>query len=155
VRQRASGVGAAFCGVGAIALVVSTFLPWYSTPHFEGAYFDRSVGAPAYSGTFSAWSSWTNAWGSFAVVDLMLVLCGAAALAAAVVLLRRRAAARTAGFVATGAGGLGLALVIWRTIDEPGDTAEPFRIGLGSGVVVAAAALTAITAGGLFVLASD
>jgi hypothetical protein len=151
VGQPANRVAAALCGVGAVVLFASTFLHWYPPAEIEGAYFNRSVGAPAYAGSFSS-DGWANAWQAFAVVDLLLMLCVLAALAAAILLLRRPSL-QAAAWVAVGAGLAGLALVLWRTIDEPDDIV-PSGLGVGIGPVVAAAALVGVAAGGIVAAAT-
>jgi hypothetical protein len=142
VGQRANRVAAGMIGVGAVALLVSTFLHWY--PVVEGAYFNESPGAPADASVFSIGEPWFNAWEAFEWVDLLLLGCVVLGLAATAALLRGQTG-RAAGWAAVAAGVFGLALVVWRTVDGPGD----FDSAVGVGAVVAAAALVAIAAGGL------
>jgi hypothetical protein len=136
------------CGVGAVALFASLFMHWYAT--IEGAYFNRSVGAPAYGGSFSD-DGWSNAWQAFAGVDVVLAACVVVAAVAAVLLAWRRAT-RAAAVAAAVAGVTGLGLVVWRIVDQPFDFGEGFGIGVGG--VTAACALSVIAAGGVIALAS-
>jgi hypothetical protein len=146
VGQRADRVAAGMIGVGAVALFISTFLHWY--PAVEGAYFDRSTGAPADAGVFSPGEPWLNAWEAFEWTDLLLLGCVVLGLAATAALLRA-ASVRTAGWAAIAAGAFGLALVVWRTVDQPGDFGGDLGFGVGIGAVLAASALVALAAGGL------
>jgi hypothetical protein len=141
VGQRANRVAAGLTGVGAVALFVSTFLHWY--PAVEGAYFDSAPGVPDPASAFSA-GGWLNAWEAFEWIDLLLLGCVVLGLAATAALLRG-ASARTAGWAATVAGAFGLALVVWKSVDEAGDLGST----AGLGPVVAAAALVGLAAGGL------
>jgi hypothetical protein len=86
VGQRADRVAAGLCAVGAVALFASTFMNWY--PGVEGAYFNRSEGAPATAGVFSSAEPWLDAWQSFAFLDVVLALLAAASLALALILMR-------------------------------------------------------------------
>jgi len=133
-------------GVGAVALFVSTFLHWY--PMVEGAYFNRSRGVPADESVFSS-DGWLNAWEAFEWIDLLLLGCVVLGVAAAAALLRGTGGP-AAGWAATAAGVFGLALVVWKTVDRPGDfDLDLGGFGVGLGPVVAAAALVALAAGGL------
>jgi hypothetical protein len=134
-------VAAALCAVGAIVLLLSTFLDWYPEG-VEGAYFNRSVGAPADDAVFVPVGG-INAWQAFAVVDLALAVVSAVAAWAALAAFRRRSD-RVANLAATLGGAIALGLTIWRSIDEP-----LVLSGVGLGPVVAAAAATAIACGGL------
>jgi hypothetical protein len=133
-------VAASLCAIGAVALFVSTFLHWY--PVVEGAYFNRSVGAPHDRAVFGV-GAWLNAWESFAVVDLALAACVAAGLWAAATLLRRGPHVST-GATAIAAGAIGLGLVVWRLVDQPFDLSAT-----GPGPVLAACALLTIAFGGV------
>ena len=112
----------AVIGVGALALLVSTFGSWYADDlsQFTGEGF----------GIFIVYGDLPNAWESFAVVDVLLV-------AAAVIALIGR------GRIAIAAAAAGLALVLWRSVDPP-----LARVVIASAEFTAAAALLAIAAGG-------
>jgi hypothetical protein len=140
VGQRANRVAAALCGVGAVALLASTFLDWYPGV-IEGAYFNRSAGPSAFVGGSTGA---VNAWQAFAGVDLALAAVVAAGAWAGVTLIRRPSD-RLAGATAVAAGVTGLGLVIWRTFDEPLGAGT----GVGIGAVVAACAALTIAFGGV------
>ncbi|MEA2369153.1 MAG: hypothetical protein QOH38_1871 [Thermoleophilaceae bacterium] len=122
--------------VGGVALLVATFLTWYSGVNVEGAYFNRATGAPAYAGVFSAWGDGQSAWQAFAGLDVALAACAAASVVAGVSALRprprlTRPACLVAAIAAVGAG----AWTLERVFDRPGLT------GLGPGAVIGFAAL--------------
>jgi hypothetical protein len=146
VSQRKNVMAAGLCGIGALVLFASMFLHWY--PVLEGAYFDRSVGAPA-NGSFTA-GVWLNAWESFAVVDLALAACVATGLWSAATLLRR-GPHRVTGYTAIAAGAIGLGLVVWRIVDQPFELGEGGGVGVGA--VIAVAALLTIAFGGALSIA--
>lgn len=129
-------IGPAVAMVGGVALLAATFLTWYSGVNVEGAYFSRSVGAPAYAGVFSTWGDGDSAWQAFAGLDIALAACAVAAVTAgASVLLRRFGIARVACLIA-GVGGMAAgAWTLERVFDRPA------LIGLGPGAVIGFGAL--------------
>jgi amino acid transporter len=86
--------------VGAVALVVALFLPWYSLPSGER----------------------NNAWEALSVVDVILLLCAAVALLAVVVQVTQRSPALPviSSVAATFAAFLALVLVVIKVADVPG-----------------------------------
>jgi hypothetical protein len=125
--------GRALAVVGAAALFASTFAAWYGLA-VEGAYFNRSDGTTFYAPLFG---SLPNAWHTFAFVDVAL------AVTAAVAVLAALAGGRSAR-IAAGLAVAVLGLVVWRALDPPLDGAR-----IGSGLILAAASLVTIAAGGL------
>jgi len=81
--------------ISGAVLLVSLFLPWWRVP-IEGAYFDRSIGAPELGGVMD----WANlsAWEALSVTDVLLAALG---ILAVVVLLINAKAANTAPGVAS------------------------------------------------------
>jgi hypothetical protein len=97
-RGRAFDLGRVLVGIGALALIVSLFLDWYS-------------GGPGL--TFSAW-------GSFELVDLLLAALALAALYVVVAgLALRDRAPLVPDLLLRVAGPLALVLVVLAIIDEP------------------------------------
>ena len=66
--------GEKWAGLSALALVGFLFLDWFGTPAIEGAYFNRSVGAPAYAGKFSLTSDGISGWDSLGWLALALCI---------------------------------------------------------------------------------
>lgn len=124
---------------GAAALFASTFLNWFPG-RFEGAYFNRSNGAPAYSGIFSA-SAGMDAWQAFSAMDILLAALAAAVAVAA--LVGRPAAIALLAAVAVALAGV----VLYESFNPP---TEVGRL-LGPGAVVAFGSLVLIAAVGAFV----
>jgi hypothetical protein len=81
--------------ISGLVLLVSLFLPWWNLP-VEGAYFERSIGAPEFGGV----TEWANvsAWEVLSVTDVLLAALGVFAVA---VLLINAKAANTAPGVAS------------------------------------------------------
>jgi hypothetical protein len=129
--------------VGGCGLLGAMFLDWYAGLGIEGAYFNRSVGAPAYAGVFSAWGSGDNAWEAFAGLDIALaafavlaLFLGVAGLRSSAPKLRARASAAT--FLA------GLGVAGW-TLERIFD--RPELVGLGPGAVLGFAAVVVALGG--------
>lgn len=115
---------AALLGVGAVALLVSTFGAWY-VAGIQGAYFNRNIGAPA----FVLVGNLPNAWQSFRFVDLALTVAMAVALVAILAVVRGRRDAARMGALAAAVAALALALVVWRAIDPAGWRQDRQRTG--------------------------
>jgi hypothetical protein len=108
----------------------SLFLDWY--PAIEGAYFERSVGDPAFAGVLSLHG--TNAWEAFAVTDVALATAGLMGVGVALLTAISRTTSipivwTTFSSIVTGIAALWLS---YRTLDPPGDDAVR-----GLGAVVA------------------
>lgn len=140
------GVGEVVAGVGGLALLLSTFLPWYGSDALDGA--DIAVATEL------------DAWQSFALLDVVLVVVAIVAVGFAIVSLAETAPElpRPPGRIAMGAGALALVAILMRLIVAPeadlglGIEAELTpRIGSFAGLVSAAA----ITWGGWRATAAD
>ena len=115
-------------------LLASTFLNWFPAG-IEGAYLNRSVGAPAYSGVVSVVGD-SDAWEAFSVLDvLMAALAAAAALAALVWRLTALASVAAAAAVLGG-------VVLYRAFDPPAERI----VSLGPGMVVGFGSLVLLAA---------
>jgi hypothetical protein len=130
--------------IGACGLLAATFMVWYAgVGGVEGAYFNRSAGAPAYAGVFSAWGSGDTAWQAFAALDVALAVFVALALTVAlgaVGLLPSRL--HRLACLATAIGGVGVgAWVLERAFERPE------LVGLGPGAVIGFAAIVVATLG--------
>lgn len=133
---------------GACGLLVATFLEWHSGLNIEGAYFNRSTGAPAYAGVFSGWGHGDNAWQSFSGLDVALgAFAGLALLAAFGAFRSAPSRLRTGVSVATAAAGLGVgAWMLERVFDRPA------LVGLGPGPVVGFASVAVAFVGAALAL---
>jgi hypothetical protein len=131
-------------------LLLATFLDWYSGVNgIEGAYFNRSAGAPAYAGVFSAWGDASNAWQAFSGLDIALAGSAAAAAIAGLSAFRPRPAVTRAACLVAAAAAVGAgARTPERVFDRPGLT------GLGPGAVIGFAALVLALTGAALTLAA-
>jgi hypothetical protein len=134
--------------VGGFGLVAATFMAWYAGGDIEGAYFNRTIGAPAYAGVFSTWAGGRNAWEAFTTLDIALVVFAALALAAGLGALSSvPARLRRVVCLATVFGGIGVsAWVLDRIFDRP------VFVGLGPGAVIGFAAIVVAVLGALLSL---
>ena len=99
-------------GAGGALLLVSMFLPWFA--------LDSAIELPGRSASTTIHGEGVNAWQSFAVIDVLLLVAGLTALA----LLAARAAGVRAGgaslaLVVIGAGVACAVLVVYRLLDPP------------------------------------
>lgn len=128
------GVGETVTGIGGFALLVSTFLPWY--------------GSDAVAGVDLAGARDFNAWESFALLDVVLLLVAVVAVGMALIAAAESAPElpRPPGRIALGAGALAMVAILMRLIVAPeADVGfgvevelEP-RIGSFAGLLAAAA----------------
>lgn len=125
--------GEVLAGAGAVALLVSLWLPWYG------------LGPLPLSAT---------GWEAFSVVDVILLLVGLLGLAVPVTCLLHRAPAIPVGvaLVACGVAALVTLLVLYRLLDQPGpnDLVE-----LRGGAWLGLAGVAAIAAGGWVAMADE
>jgi hypothetical protein len=123
-RLRAAEWLAAAAGIG---LLVSLALPWYDL---------------------------ASGYESFTVIDILLALLAALAIALAVLQATQRVPAKpvAAGVVTVTFGVLGILLVLFRLIAEPGPDAA---VDLGAGAWAGLAATIAVTAAGWWSLADE
>ena len=114
---------------GGVALLVALALPWY-----EGDGGD------------------VTGYEAFSVVDILLVLVAAAALALAILQATRTSPALPVAFavLTVTVGAIGILLVLYRLIDNPGEVS-----GVGGGAWLALVAVVALTAGGWLSLANE
>jgi hypothetical protein len=141
LRQSVAMVARVVLAFGAASLFFSTFLNWFPAG-IEGAYLNRSVGVPAFSGTVAVFGT-ANAWQAFSVIDVLLaalVVTGAAA-----ALVWRAAILAVVACAATILGGV----VLYRAFEPPsqffGWIGPGMVVGFGALIVIALAA----TAGAL------
>jgi hypothetical protein len=104
--------------VGGLGLLVSSFLPWYSSG-------GQSV----------------TAWQAFSVVDIVIAAAAAAALILGLVVLARLSVSYPVAGSAIGAlfGFIALALIVFRLIDPPGAGSPDRDVGAWLGLVSASA----------------
>lgn len=109
--------------VGGLGLLVSSFLPWYSSG-------GQSV----------------TAWQAFSVVDIVIAAAAAAGLILGLVVLARLSVSYpvAGSAIATLFGFIALALIVFRLIDPPGPGSPDRDVGAWLGLVSAAA----VTLGG-------
>jgi hypothetical protein len=116
--------------LGGCTLIAAMFLRWYTGVAIEGAYFNRSVGAPAYAGVFNGGGR--SAWDAFSAFDVVLAVFAVLAVVAGLGGLGLLAAsvARSACIVVA-VGGIGVgAWTLERVFDRP------VLSGLGPGAVI-------------------
>ena len=106
-------------GLGGVLLLVALFLPWYDSVVI--------VTRGSAGGTTRTSLADVSAWGAFAVIDVLLALLAALAIAVPVVSVAARGPAKPIGIavVASALGWLGVLLVGFRLLDNPG----PLRAG--------------------------
>jgi hypothetical protein len=120
--------GEGIAGVCAVALLVVMFLPWYEI----GGSLPPSLRQTIRSISAASGVDLTrNAWQSFAVLDVVMLLAILAAVGLLVLALTQRSVALpvAASVIVTALGALATLLVLYRLINEPG-----FTIGGGGGV---------------------
>jgi hypothetical protein len=125
--------GEVLAGAGAVALLVSLFLPWYGLGPVPAE---------------------VTGWGAFSVVDVILLATGLLGLAVPVTCLLHRTPAIPVGvaLVACGVASLVTLLVLYRMIDQPGpDDLVEVRAGAWLGL----AGVVAIVAGGWIAMADE
>jgi hypothetical protein len=122
--------------VGGCVCIGATFLRWGST--IEGAYFNRSEGAPAYAGVFR--DGGENAWEAFSGLDIALATFGGLAVIAGLLALSTRTPAlrNAAGLVISIAGLCVGAWVLERAFNEPQPAGTGPGTVLGFGSIVLA-----------------
>jgi hypothetical protein len=134
------GRGELIAGISGVVLFIVMFFSWFGydvAPGFSD--LSQQLGGPSVDTSVGF-----NAWESFDIIDLILLLTVIAAVGLAVA----GAAARTVALpvassaIVTGLGGLSTLLIIYRIIDPPGDASR--KIGVFLGLIFAAG----ITIGG-------
>jgi hypothetical protein len=106
-------------GLGGVLLLVSLFLPWYDSAVV--------VTRGSAGGTTQTSLEDISAWEAFAVIDVLLALLAALAIAVPVLALAARGPAKpiAIALIASALGWLGVLLVGFRLLDNPG----PLRAG--------------------------
>jgi hypothetical protein len=99
-------------GAGGALLLVSTFLPWFA--------LDSAIELPGRSGGTTIHGEGVNAWQSFAVIDVLLLLAALAALALVAAGVAGLGRARIPlALLVVGAGVVCALLVVYRLLDPP------------------------------------
>ncbi len=108
--------GELLTGLAGLALLLFMFVGWYGTPGREAK---------------------TNAWESFAVVDILLAIAAVMAIAYLVATIVSRTAAVPQALAALTvlAAGLAALFVLYRVIDLPGPAGATRELGLALGVI--------------------
>lgn len=128
--------GVLLAGGGGALVGASTFLDWFRHTGIEGAYFNKSVGAPAYAGIFDPWS---DAWESFGWLRYALVAVAGLGVLLALWALTDRADRRPATMVAAVSGTVLLAALISVAAPPDGLTTTSMESGGAIGLFALAA----------------
>jgi hypothetical protein len=144
--------GVRVAAAGALALLVFMFFPWFSA--------DQVVELP--SGTVAVPGETRNAWGAFALIDLVLALCALAAVGIAAAAYRELPLNLPAppGLVITALGFLAVLLILVRLIAPPEITTVAAAevdvdTGVKIGIVLGLLAAFVMTAGGYLALRDE
>lgn len=144
--------GRLIAAIGGIVLIVSLFLTWYT--------FKASASVGGYSSSSSTGGS---AWDVFGLIDLILLVVGVLAIlpAAFDIFDLEIELPVDMAFVALGAGGLGVVMIVYRVLDKPGPDVEvnvpgfESSVGIGIGLILGLAACIAVAVGGFRQMSED
>jgi hypothetical protein len=123
------GRGEMIAGISGVLLFIVMFFSWFGydiAPGFSS--LSEQLGGPSVDTSVGF-----NAWESFNVIDLILMLTviSAVGLAVAAATARTVALPVSAGAIVTGLGGLSTLLVLYRIIDPPGSASRKIGVFLG------------------------